>query len=123
VTPGNYQAPASVEAPPSVKPVEKPRQATQQNYKKNMIPTFEHAVADQMKDPGSAKFRNTKVIIDEDGSDALCGDINAKNSYGGYTGFISFYAPLISLGKAYTAVVWLSEKVSYETVRKKCGYS
>ncbi|MDH0520842.1 hypothetical protein [Achromobacter xylosoxidans] len=36
-----------------------------------------------LKDPDSAKFRNQK---------SFCGEVNAKNSYGGYTGFKRFIA-------------------------------
>ena len=35
-----------------------------------------------LKDPESAKFQNIK---------GYCGEVNAKNSYGGYTGFKPFY--------------------------------
>lgn len=40
------------------------------------------AVKGSLKDPDSAIFQNTK---------ASCGEVNAKNSYGGYTGFKKFY--------------------------------
>lgn len=43
------------------------------------------AVAAQMKDPDSVKFRN---IIS--GKGGVCGEINAKNSYGAYNGFHAF---------------------------------
>lgn len=38
-----------------------------------------------LKDPESAKFRNEFLM-----RDALCGEVNAKNSMGGYTGFKRF---------------------------------
>jgi hypothetical protein len=44
------------------------------------------AVKDRLKDPGSAEFRNIK--FNESG--AVCGQFNAKNSFGGYTGFKQF---------------------------------
>jgi len=40
-------------------------------------------VKDALKDPDSAKFRNEFVARDG----AVCGFVNAKNSYGGYGGF------------------------------------
>jgi hypothetical protein len=43
-----------------------------------------------LKDPGSAQLRAIEVIRQEDGSKALCGEVNAKNSFGGYVGFQSF---------------------------------
>ena len=45
------------------------------------------AVRAQLKDPSSAIFRNVR----KDGS-GYCGEVNAKNSYGGYAGFEAFYA-------------------------------
>lgn len=39
-------------------------------------------VSRSLKDPDSAKFQNIK---------GYCGEANAKNSYGGYTGFKRFY--------------------------------
>ncbi|WP_286936162.1 hypothetical protein [Achromobacter sp. UBA4530] len=36
-----------------------------------------------LKDPDSAKFRNQK---------SFCGEVNAKNSFGGYTGFKRYIA-------------------------------
>jgi len=40
-------------------------------------------VEKSLKDPGSAEFRNQYGI---------CGEVNAKNSFGGYTGFKRFIA-------------------------------
>lgn len=45
------------------------------------------AVREQLKDPDSARFRNTTVS-----GVAYCGEVNAKNSYGGYVGFKRFIA-------------------------------
>jgi len=47
------------------------------------------AVAYLMKDPGSAQFRNVRAM-DRAGSVSVCGEVNAKNSYGGYGGFNPF---------------------------------
>ena len=42
-----------------------------------------------MKDPSSAQFQNTRVV--RSGSfTVVCGEYNAKNSYGAYTGFKPF---------------------------------
>lgn len=46
------------------------------------------AVKNSLKDPDSAQFQDVK---------GYCGEVNAKNSYGGYTGFKKFY---ISNGQA-----------------------
>lgn len=47
------------------------------------------AVTARLKDPDSAKFRNERVV----GEDRfVCGEVNAKNSAGGYVGFSSYAA-------------------------------
>ncbi len=43
-----------------------------------------------LKDPDSAQFRD--LVARNTGKDyAVCGEINAKNSYGGYVGYRQFY--------------------------------
>lgn len=44
-------------------------------------------VSNSLKDPDSAKFRSVKVKWGN-----VCGEVNAKNSYGGYVGYRRFYA-------------------------------
>ncbi len=45
----------------------------------------------QMKDPSSVEFRNVEGYKRGDtGLVAICGEINAKNSYGGYVGYKQF---------------------------------
>ena len=44
-------------------------------------------IVSTLKDPESARFRNVQVKWE-----AVCGEVNAKNSYGGYVGFRRFYA-------------------------------
>ncbi len=41
----------------------------------------------RMKDPSSAQFRNVKLNFH---GDALCGEVNARNGFGGYNGFKHF---------------------------------
>lgn len=43
----------------------------------------------KLKDPDSALFRNIKVVTRPDGK-LVCGEINAKNSLGGYVGYKPF---------------------------------
>lgn len=40
-----------------------------------------------LKDPESAQFRNLRLDI----VDQVCGEVNARNGYGGYTGFKLFH--------------------------------
>lgn len=44
------------------------------------------------KDPDSVRVRNVVARRDDDGLVKFCGELNAKNSYGGYTGFRPFSA-------------------------------
>jgi hypothetical protein len=48
-------------------------------------------VADSLKDPASAQFRGVESFILSTGDRVVCGEVNAKNSYGGYAGFSPFY--------------------------------
>ena len=49
------------------------------------------AVQAQLRDPGSAQFRDV-VVVRQDSSTAVCGEVNAKNGFGGYIGYSSFVA-------------------------------
>lgn len=49
------------------------------------------AVRDKMKDPASVQFRNVKQVKYKSGM-LLCGEFNAKNGYGAYTGYQPFIA-------------------------------
>lgn len=47
-------------------------------------------IKNQMKDPDSAQFRNLREIKNTANLAVVCGEINAKNSYGGYVGYTPF---------------------------------
>ncbi|MGE0347705.1 hypothetical protein [Hydrogenophaga sp.] len=49
------------------------------------------SVAAGLKDPASTQFRDVRVVSHADGS-LVCGELNSKNSYGGYAGFVYFIA-------------------------------
>ena len=55
------------------------------------IKQAQRAVADSLKDPMSAQFRNVRMVPYGPGS-VICGEVNGKNSYGGYVGFKRFVA-------------------------------
>ncbi|WP_295441525.1 hypothetical protein [uncultured Thiodictyon sp.] len=51
-------------------------------------------VRNRLKDPGAARYRELRVISRNPGTGfvhVLCGEVNAKNGFGGYTGFEDFY--------------------------------
>ncbi|TWG93604.1 hypothetical protein L599_001200000640 [Luteimonas sp. J16] len=47
------------------------------------------AVERQLRDPGSAQYRDVFVRPGKQGV-IVCGEVNAKNAYGGYVGFKPF---------------------------------
>jgi hypothetical protein len=47
------------------------------------------AITDNFKDPDSALFRD--VFLSNKAVPTLCGEVNAKNSYGGYVGYKRFF--------------------------------
>lgn len=50
---------------------------------------------DKLKDPDSAKFKN--LVYYKSAFSVVCGEINAKNSYGAYNGFKLFYQTSMDL--------------------------
>lgn len=52
------------------------------------------AVERDMRDPSSAQYQNIQArrVAHQNGAERLvvCGAVNAKNGYGGYTGFMAF---------------------------------
>ena len=64
------------------------------------------AVTANLKDPDSAKFRYVYFHIGRDNIPVACGEVNSKNSFGGYSGFQKF----ISAGS--TDRTYLEEEVS-----------
>ena len=51
-----------------------------------LIAKAEAAMREQLKDPDSAKFSDAKVFYNTRVGISVCGYVNARNSYGGYTG-------------------------------------
>lgn len=62
-------------------------------------------VKDKLVDPGSARFRDVEVVLQPGGTKAVCGQVNAKNRAGGYSGYEHF----ISAGTA--EFTWLESQV------------
>lgn len=81
------------------------------------LAAFKAAAADAMKDPQSVQFRKLRGVKDAKEHEGLCGEMNAKNSYGGYTGFKSFYAIMLN-GKAGVST---SDELLGDMVVLMCG--
>lgn len=54
-----------------------------------MMSVAEARISERMKDPGSVQFRGVAIYTGA-GSPVVCGEVNAKNSFGGYSGFQPF---------------------------------
>lgn len=52
------------------------------------------AILDSMRDPDSAKITDIKVYRGNAGAEFACGNVNAKNEFGGYTGLQAFHVRL-----------------------------
>lgn len=55
------------------------------------VQTVQGIVREMMKDPESAKFRETATYRTKLGDQIVCGEYDAKNSFGGYTGYDQYY--------------------------------
>ena len=68
---------------------------------KKAIDTAKQIITDNLKDPNSANFRDINVYhltnknTNETKISAVCGEVNARNSYGGYAGFKKFVAVML----------------------------
>lgn len=49
------------------------------------------AVVDRLKDPATAQLRGVQAFSLSNGDRAICGEVNGRNSFGGYVGFQPFY--------------------------------
>lgn len=54
------------------------------------IVAAERAVRGELKDPDAAQFRDVRANYTEEFGMVACGRVNAKNDFGGYTGFRRF---------------------------------
>lgn len=73
------------------------------------------AVADRLKDPDSAKFRNERQLADG----GVCGEVNGKNGFGAYSGFAPFFA--MKAPDGFDVVI--DSSLSDPFVSKVCGYT
>lgn len=59
------------------------------------------AMQSDLKDSDSAKFRSVRYLPgDAGGLWQMCGEVNAKNSFGGYVGFTRFYGLVVKNSKS-----------------------
>ena len=77
------------------KPPEPTPEEIESKARERLITDAKETIANSLKDPESARFRNVfvspKML-------AVCGDVNAKNSMGGYVGFRRFIVAKDKIG-------------------------
>ena len=78
------------------------------------------AVASNLLDPSSAMFRNLQVKSFAEGY-VLCGEVNAKNCYGGYVGFQPFVAGVNSATMLYRGKYAEINYAANAGIRTACG--
>lgn len=78
------------------------------------IADMKEAISEKHKDPDSAQFR--RITTTEVGS-FVCGEVNAKNSMGGYVGYKRFYG---STGGGVSPVIEDAPNF-YEVMLNHCG--
>ncbi|WP_164881673.1 hypothetical protein [Paenirhodobacter populi] len=75
-------------------------------------------VTRSMKDPDSARFGNIAAAKSGQGAVIVCGFVNGKNSFGGYTGEVPFMGILKSSG--YLVLDIASTENEYRAMIKTC---
>ena len=58
-----------------------------------LIKLAQDDIMEELIDPDSANFRNEKIIRNDNGL-YVCGEVNAKNSFGGYVGFKPYFSAI-----------------------------
>lgn len=83
-----------------------------------LVAQYQGMLTASFKDPDSAKFRNLKGFaidgVDPAKAITLCGEVNAKNSYGAYVGFEAF------VSTAGFPIIGEDPRVMTEMVAKSC---
>lgn len=54
------------------------------------ITVAKQAVERKLRDPSSAEYRGIRVLHSPNSAATVCGEVNAKNAFGGYAGFERF---------------------------------
>ncbi|GEO83052.1 hypothetical protein ROR02_31830 [Pararhodospirillum oryzae] len=77
------------------------------------------SLRDLMKDPESVRVKGVRVV-DFAGGKVVCGEFNAKNGYGAYTGYKPFVAG-VSVADVYETKYPLIEKSANAGITAACG--
>jgi len=108
------QKQAQAEAPPPEpeRPMTAVEKKAQQEkwFGAETIVAAERAVRAELKDPDAAQFRDVRANYTEEFGVVACGRVNAKNEFGGYTGFRRFVSggkSVILEGRDNVADAWV----------------
>jgi hypothetical protein len=77
----------------------------------------------RLKDPESARFGKMSASQDKDGSLTVCGFVNAKNAFGGYTGMSPFMGAFLRPpnGGTFKVIEIASSDTDRQAVISVCG--
>ena len=90
-SPNQVEAPALADSEPEHPMTAAEKKAKQEKwFGAETIVAAERAVRGELKDPDTAQFRDVRANYSEDFGVVACGRVNAKNDFGGYTGFRRF---------------------------------
>jgi len=91
--------------------------AASANYDAAIIAEAKTSIANELLDPQAAQFRGIHVVPGANGGRKVCGEVNGKNSYGGYVGFRGFAYE----GAYHTGAIKNPDEITiYETMAKGC---
>lgn len=106
---------------------EKRKAEEEERITKTAMAVYQQLLLDNLKDPSSAQFKNLRLVTGE-GGEALCGEVNAKNAFGGYTGFKPFVVTEERLQHALSNIVigdakedWMAKANEILFFRAGCG--
>jgi hypothetical protein len=81
---------------------------------------IEYGIRMGMKDPNSVIFGPSRAMELSDGNIAVCGYVNAKNSFGGYHGMVPYYGILSKKTHRFTLMQVGDAPAPYYDVNKIC---
>lgn len=74
------------------------------NELQSFIKAAKRELTKEFLDPDSANFRDT-FVTSSNGSQTLCGEVNAKNKVGGYVGYKAFIVPYDKKQAEFTSIL------------------
>lgn len=83
--------------------------------------TIQAGVRSSLKDPDSARFGAMRAAKDTKGAVVVCGFVNAKNSFGGYTGDQPFVGTLSEAPALFLVAMFGGTDSERFAVRKVCA--